>query len=300
MRTFVIFLSLLFLVGCNSNSLRVYQPQTQASPGFPKFWYQGKAELAYYEGKQSRYGYQRDARAILITVSEPFDSRVQVKSDAEDGNDYPVLKCNLVNRFNTGVYDYSVMTSSFTPINTEQRFPVAKITSSVQDWCGQTFTQANRSSGKMDLSLFSYFEKEQQGRFFIEADLFWDEVFALLRMNPDILPTGDVTLALGLDQYRYLHRGFFTETVFAEWIRKDKEATYSLKSENFHFTWRIEDKAPYPILGWSIDYLQDGKVLENRSSAFELQSAKWLEYWNKNSPEFEELRIQMGLRFFEN
>jgi hypothetical protein len=47
---------------------------------------------------------------------------------------YPVLKLNAVRKFQTGIYDYSVLTSTFA--RTAAGFPVAKLSFSIQEWCG--------------------------------------------------------------------------------------------------------------------------------------------------------------------
>lgn len=87
---------------------------------FTDYWYSGKAELSSYELKQSRYGEIRTGEVVLVFVTEPFSLKKQVKLDnpTKAGKDnVSVLKLNQVRKFKTGIYDYSIMTSTFTPVD---------------------------------------------------------------------------------------------------------------------------------------------------------------------------------------
>ena len=58
---------------------------------------------------------------------------------------FPILKLNLIKRFNTGIYDYSMMKSVFTPIPSEQQqlSKTLKVSTTRQDWCGHVYLQYN-------------------------------------------------------------------------------------------------------------------------------------------------------------
>ena len=89
---------------------------------FHSYWYNHGAEITRFELEQSRYGEIHPGHAILIFVTEPFLPDIHVKSDYESSRkkSIPVLKLNLIKRFSTGIYDYSMMKSVFTPIPTEE------------------------------------------------------------------------------------------------------------------------------------------------------------------------------------
>lgn len=111
---------------------------------FFDYWYQGKAEISSYNLQQARYGALHEGKAVLIFVTEDFSENKQVKLDhpsqAED-DAVKVMKLKLVKKFNTGIYLYSMISSIFTPVNT-QTFPHSlKVTTTSQEWCGHTFTQ---------------------------------------------------------------------------------------------------------------------------------------------------------------
>ncbi len=101
-------LSILFLV----SSLGV----PSHAQDFWKHWGDGKAELNGYSLEQPRYGAVRSGTAILVYVTEDFSDSLRVKADPgkHPASDvYPVLKLNAVRDFQTGIYDYNVMTSTF-------------------------------------------------------------------------------------------------------------------------------------------------------------------------------------------
>ena len=69
-----------------------------------------------YRLVQPRYGAKRAGTAVLIYVTEDFSDSLRVKADPgkHPASDvYPVLKLNAVRDFQTGIYDYNVMTSVF-------------------------------------------------------------------------------------------------------------------------------------------------------------------------------------------
>src|SRR5688572_25287753 len=90
--------------------------RSAAADPFWSAWGDGKAELDGYRLVQPRYGTVRKGHAVLIFVTEDFSDSLRVKADPgkHPASDvYPVLKLNAVRRFQTGIYDYSVLTSTF-------------------------------------------------------------------------------------------------------------------------------------------------------------------------------------------
>ena len=132
--SYIITLSLLLFSSCE-NSDQTVANQTTTSATFvnkidvsqdtppekklDKYWFQGKGEINVYELQQNRYNAVHPGQAVLIFVTEDFLTDKQVKNDNyRNPNSTPILKTNFLNRFTTGLYDYSLMTSVFTPTNT--------------------------------------------------------------------------------------------------------------------------------------------------------------------------------------
>ena len=87
-----------------------------AAQDFWKHWGDGRAELNGYRLVQPRYGSPRAGTAVYVFVTEDFSDALRVKADPgkhSAGDVFPVMKLNAVRDFQTGIYDYNVMTSTF-------------------------------------------------------------------------------------------------------------------------------------------------------------------------------------------
>ena len=83
---------------------------------FKAYWYAGEAEISSYALQQARYGeIHEDGEAVLIFVTEDFNAKKQVKADRTRENNQAILKLNATKNFLTGVYPYSIMSSTFYP-----------------------------------------------------------------------------------------------------------------------------------------------------------------------------------------
>ncbi|MEP0134348.1 MAG: hypothetical protein ABJJ25_08975 [Eudoraea sp.] len=139
------------------------------TPAFKDYWYSGEAEITSYKLEQARYGELRDGHAVLIFVTEPFLADKQVKADRSNPGNIPVLKLNSTKKYFTGIYPYSVMSSSFYPVKDNQH--AIKISSSVQEWCGHVYAQLNNKE-EFEYEAHSYFEGEADQEFIMEKT-FW-------------------------------------------------------------------------------------------------------------------------------
>ena len=161
----------------------------ETSSEFNQYWYAGDAEITSYELEQARYGEMHSGKAVLIFVTEPFSRDKQVKTDNPGKTDVSVMKLNFTKNFNTGIYPYSMMNSSFVPVK-EKNGHALKITSSSQDWCGHTYTQLNDRNGKFEIESHSYFEGEGDESFTLSKTILEDELWTRIRLNPEDLPVG--------------------------------------------------------------------------------------------------------------
>ena len=141
------------------------RPEVTASSDFWRTWGDGKAELSGYEVTTMRYGEPRQGNAVLIYVTEPMDSRTWVKDDRGEvpaEHRVNVVKLNHTLKFQTGVYPYSVMTSTFTPVDGDgrARFSPSKISMSSQEWCGHVYNQIFPKADRFFSMSHSYFGAE--------------------------------------------------------------------------------------------------------------------------------------------
>lgn len=291
MRQLAILFTLLILVGCGGN------PRSGVDENqFSSYWYQGKAEINVYDLEQFRYGEKREGKAVMIFVTEDFSRRKQVKVDnpQDAGADArKVLKMNMTREFVTGVYPYNTMLSVFTPVYDEEN--AFKITASVTEWCGQSFTQMNWKNGSYRAQLFSYFESEGDQELKLEGPS-EDEIFNTIRLNPSIVPVGDIRLIPSLIFQRFSHIPLRVERAS---INKRKisgnqeELTLEYKTINRKLVVRYQQFFPYEILSWEeIQTKPDGSVERTIGTR---RNMEMLDYWKRNGLQDEELRRALGL-----
>ncbi len=219
---------------------------------FGDYWYQGLAEITSYDLQQVRYGEVHPGEAVMIYVTEPFLEDTQVKADDPNADGaVTVLKMNATRAFNTGVYPYTMMTSVFSPV---EGGPALKVTTSSQEWCGHTFTQLNRRDAGYHLQLYSYFESESDQDRMLPDVLLEDDLWTQLRLNPDALTTGDLTLVPGTIYQRLSHLHLEPKQATATLTDGDDGTrTYTLTYPDLDRTLAITFAADFPhtVEGWT-------------------------------------------------
>ena len=264
---------------------------------FGEYWYQGLAEITSYELEQARYGEVHPGEAVLIYVTEPFLETAQVKADDPNADGaVTVLKMNATRTFNTGLYPYSMMTSVFAPV---EGGPALKVTTSSQEWCGHTFTQLNRRDGGYHLQLYSYFESESDQDRVLPDVLLEDDLWTQLRLNPDALPTGDLTLVPGTVHQRFSHRDLAPEQATATLAdagggMRTYTLTYPATDRTLAITFRTA--FPHTVEGWTetrrSGFGANARALTTTAAR---KGQEMLPYWSMNSradaPRREALRL---------
>lgn len=267
--------------------------QAAMPEGFNSYWYAGKAEISTYDVTQERYGEIRQAEQVNIFVTEPFSKSKQVKPDhaATTGEDQvSVLKLNSIRRFHTGIYDYSIMQSVFTPVN---GLPTLKTTTSVQDWCGHVFMQQNLEQGGYRLRGFSYFESEGDQDLKAPLVLLEDELWTRIRINPASLKTGNLSLIPAAIYTRLRHKPGTPQNATLQFENGQKETVLKLVYKDIRRTLsiRFEKDFPFRILGW--EETNEGKLASKGVWKATRLSAYWSEHDNMHAP----LRDSLQLRF---
>ena len=259
------------------------------SQEFKDYWYEGNAEISTYELSENRYGELRNGKATLIYVTEDFVPNKQVKADQFNSENTPVLKLNCVKKFLTGIYPYSIMQSSFLPLDTEEH--AIKITASVQEWCGQTFIQLNNKD-QFEINAFSYFEKEGDTNFKIEKNFTENELWSLIRLEGlKGLPTGEINMIPSFEYIRLSHNDIKASPVNISSTTKNGIVDYTIQYSDYNrtLTIKFQEKYPYIIEGWS-----DQTDNKQPSTAKRITTKK-LPYWGLNSKKDENLRNELGL-----
>lgn len=136
---------------------------------FWRAWGDGQAEIDGYALTRDRYGERRSGTAVAIFVTEPWSTTDHVKADepSKRGDVIQALKLNLVEAFQTGVYDYRLMTSAWTALEPAGGRPAgaaAKVSFSSQEWCGTTYSELIFDARGAHELVRSYFDKESGSR----------------------------------------------------------------------------------------------------------------------------------------
>lgn len=267
----------------------------ERNPAFDDYWYGGEAELSSYVLKQARYGEIREGHAVLIYVTEDFLKKEQVKADNYDNSNIPVLKLNYTKKFNTGIYPYSVMQSTFYPVSDDAH--AIKVSASMQEWCGHVYSQLNNRS-KFEVLSHSYFESEADESFSLQKAHLENEIWTKIRINPSNLPNGKIEMIPSFEFCRLKHKKFKAYTATSSLIQKDELSVYTIDYPSLNRSIKIEFQTAFPhvIESWS-ETFQSGfgsnaKTLTSTASRIKTIQSK---YWTQNENMHEVLRDSLGI-----
>jgi len=270
----------------NPASNEKVKPKQPLDAGFKNYWYTGEAEITSYKLDQARYGELRDGNAVLIYVTEPFLPIKQVKADNSNPENISVLKLNATKKFLTGIYPYSIMSSTFYPVYDNQH--ALKTSLSVQEWCGHVYGQINNRE-KFEFTSHSYFEEEADQNFPMEKSFLENEIWTKIRINPENLPLDDFEMIPSLEFLRLRHQEIKAYQVNASITSENGLSTYTLsypeleRSLTIHFT----SEFPYYIESWTEEFKSgfgpNAKSLTTSASKIKtLKTAYWSQNDNKN------------------
>jgi hypothetical protein len=278
---------------------------TESSNAFWSHWGDGRAEMNGYRLVQPRYGAPRTGSAVYIFVTEDFSDSLRVKANPgkHPASDvYPVMKLNGVRHFQTGIYDYKIMTSAFARV--ASGWPVAKVSFSSQEWCGHVYHQILPRAGKVDGVYHSYFDGEADGQDNLpqpEGGVYEDVLPILARgWGSTYLQPGQSRKAgylPSLLRARLEHK----KLAWGQATISRSAATSSVKVPAGSFqvsvwtvaedggltsTYQIEAASPYRLVRWSTSAGEEGSLLGSTRLA----------YWKLNGPGGEKYLAEMGLK----
>lgn len=271
-------------------------PAKPLSEAFKEYWYGGVAELSSYEISEARYGELREGHAVLIYVTEPFNTEKQVKADRPDAQSVSVLKLNRTKKYLTGIYPYSIMSSIFYPVSDNQH--AIKVSTSVQEWCGHAYTQLNNRE-LFQVTSHSYFESEADREIEFPKVIIEDELWTKLRISPDSLPTGEQLVLPSLEYMRLKHIPIKPYKAVLTLSDPADQRTYTItypelnRSLQLHF----EGSFPYILQGWT--ETQPSGFGENSgaiTSTARLKKRINTPYWRQNSNKDLILRDSLGIQ----
>lgn len=268
-----------------------------------KYWKQSAGEITRYALTQSRYGELHQGDAVLIFVTEPFSASKQVKLDHWEtaGDDFVnVLKLNYTKKFLTGIYPYSLMMSTFTPMDAA---PTLKVTMSGQEWCGHVYTQLNLRDAHYETVGFSYFESEGDTHVSLPAVALEDGLWSQIRLRPDQLPVGKFSMIPGTLISRLTHVPLRPEQAEGAFFEPKPEDFNPATSRGYRLHYLsgtprtleiyFEKTPPYPILGWDDTYPEFGGA--PLTTTARRTDSLMLPYWQHHLDADRSLRSKLGL-----
>ena len=292
---FLLILIFVSIYSCKTEPKLESKPNEEAesrdlSDAFKSYWYNGEAELNSYDLEFYRYGEKRNGSAMLIFVTEDFLRDQQVKASSKSKNSISVMKLNATKKFNTGIYPYSIMQSSFLPL--AKKDPLIKASSRIQEWCGQVYAQLNYRTN-FEIQTHSYFENESDTRYELNPTLTENELWIQLRIDPKQVDTGSVQVVPDLSFLQLNHKDFKSYSADLKQT-EDEFILTQLIYENLGRVLKIYQSKSFPfsIEKWEEIAITSGDTLISKATKRKTLRTK---YWQKNSNKYLHLRDTLKL-----
>jgi hypothetical protein len=315
---FAVVIACVALAGCSPQPAP--QPATakeQAAPvpaldtrfdaKFWSVWGDGKAEVNTYDLTFPRYNQKRKGVAIAIFVTEPFSDSARVKADPgkhPNSDVVPVMKLNLIKKFQTGIYDYSDVASTFVslaPVDEQPAGSTLKASFSSQEWCGHVYSQMLFGRRHIGFTQHSYFdgEADQQSEISSQPDGIAEDALLLWARGiarPWNKTTASTPIMTSLETLRAKHVGpsWSTTTLSTDaspqTIRVgagkfEVDVLRSKRADGTSRTFYVEKSSPSRVIKWETS---DGE------SAV-LRATERLKYWEMNHEGGESALSGLGL-----
>ena len=266
---------------------------SSAPDGFWDDWGDGQAEIDRYRIQQPRYGEVREGEAVWVFVTEDFTAATNVKSDGGHGDEFPVLKLNDIRNFQTGLYAYSTMTSTFARLDGGLPLGVPnKVSLSVQEWCGHVYEQWSVEKGRLHRTSHSYFDGEADE----ESQLKLPKRAVLADALPMVVRglTGELVAEGASVEIQLLPRGIDTRLGYAPTLAwRSATLARAAASEQIEvpagrfetrrtevhvegalwMAFDVEVASPHRVIRWESAFGERGELLATRRSAYWKESA---------------------------
>ncbi|MFN8353628.1 MAG: hypothetical protein U0Y10_04255 [Spirosomataceae bacterium] len=258
------------------------------------YWKGGLAELSTYSLEQTQNGQTSTGEAVLVFVPEDFrtDKQVKLSSDKKDLAT-SALKMNGLHHLTIGASELRTMTSVFSPTDLKLYPHALKVSTTVQDWDGQSYIQLNLKNRKYEVVQHGYTEEDAHQTAELDRSWLEDELWTRLRLQPDKLPTGELSLVPSTQAACLLHRKLSVTTAQAK-VDSVNATTrqYVLEYPDRTLKISFERVFPHQILGWEDTFKQSGKPTTTKATLKKKQQTQWPIPANKAST----LRDSLQLR----
>lgn len=142
-----------------------------------KYWEDGLAEVATYEAERTIYSKKRTFEFTQITVKEEFNPVFNVKTDDYQRTDlFSVMKINQFCQIPADNYPYHFLTSLF--FRRVQPVALFKLTTSSQEWCGNTFKGITDDGVSFKEQFNSYWDGQGEGQRDLRRDVVLEDALS--------------------------------------------------------------------------------------------------------------------------
>ncbi len=179
----------------NAQALKLVMSHFDENWAMSKYWEDGLAEVATYEAERVVYKKKRRFEYTLITVKEEFNQEFNVKTDDYQRVDlFPVMKVNEFCAIPADNYPYHYLTSLF--FRRDQPVALYKMTSSSQEWCGNTFKAIVDDGVNFKESFDSYWDHQGMGSRELRRDVLVEDAlpYSLRALRFALQPAFDLTV----------------------------------------------------------------------------------------------------------
>lgn len=297
----------LLITSCNSNNSitnKLTNPSSSSSESVTgsstqedaDYWYHNKAEITSYKLTQARYGELHEGTAVFVFVTEPFSPSSNSKADTKHSDNVSVLKLNQTRKFTTGIYPYSIMTSTFFPF--KQGDHSLKISSSCQEWCGHNYMELQNKKRNFKVKLDSYFEGESFSNTEMDKAFLEDDIWSMIKIRNKNLPTGKLKMYPPMSYARLAHIKYKSYGCEVSILPGDNYNTYRLHYPELDRTVTVNylNRGTFEIRGWTETYYDgfgsDRKILTTIGEKMKTINSA---YWNKHHLADSTMRKELNL-----
>jgi hypothetical protein len=187
------------------------------------------------------------------------------------------------------------MSSTFYPVH--HNLQALKVSSSIQEWCGHVYSQLNNRK-EFEFISHSYFEGEGDQQKSLEKDILENELWNMIRVHPENLPTGSLKVIPSLEYIRTAHIPIKAYTAEGSIKEISGLTTYTLNYPELNRSLSIVFTSAFPhsIEQWT-DAFKSGygpNTRELTSKAVKIKRLK-TPYWRQNSNKDLIYRDSLGL-----
>lgn len=274
-----IILACLFAVVKKATIFQIEKPTNTTAPlednplakdqAFQQYWNTGLSELNTYELTQTMDTSQQKGQIQLVFTMVDFDTKKRMQTTSSDKSaSTTVLKQNLIQKIASGVYEYSLTNSTFTPTNYVV-FPHAlKVEYTKQNTQGQEYSQLNWKGQTFLYEGKSDFQVKAQQDTSVKTAWLEDEIWNRIRLNPQTLPDGEAEMIPSLEYLRSTNQK--VEAISCKTTLEEKTDSLSkqvLKNYTIEYPEKhrkvsivFEAQFPFKILNWEYTTTENGKV----------------------------------------